>query len=298
MRIKEIDAQAQVEQCKLSESGMTERQRIVEEQRSKRFDCLAEVIQASVREGAVTTRQAISARAEVSKQTIKGNVQIEESRLKAQSSSNLWQWAMLTFVFTASMGVRIRHASQRSSLVRRLFHLLPWLLLAHLAWRKLRKMQLSVWQLLNMTRWQSLLSLENLQGAWSLWSDRTELVDSKSSHGDRATPDNEVETASPAKKTIEEDGSSPASNKAPEEELQDAAESNNCSLQHFLQPAGLEAYADSLAANGYDTEVLNDLDSADQEEMLQTINCLPGHKVKFRKLLSKSQSHRSDAKDA
>eukprot|EP00435_Cladocopium_sp_Y103_P063512 s1099_g25.t1 len=94
MRIKEIDAQAQVEQCKLSESGMTERQRI---QRSKRFDCLAEVIQASVREGAVTTRQAISARAEVSKQTIKGNVQIEESRLKAQNSSNLWQWVQSPF---------------------------------------------------------------------------------------------------------------------------------------------------------------------------------------------------------
>jgi len=281
MRIKEIDGQTQVEQCRLSESGMTERQRIVEEQRSKRYECLAEVIQASVKEGAVTTRQAISARAEVSKQTIKGNVQIEESRNKAQTSSNLWQWALLTFVFVASMASRGTRSGRRSGHLRRLFHLLPWLILGNLAWRKVSKMQMTLWQL-SMMSWQSLLSLDNLRGPWSFWRG-TDLVQSKSSNAD-SLRDSE-ERASPVNGDKECDGASPAS---PDEE--EPAFEPKCTLQQFLQPAGLEAYVDSLSANGYDVEVLNDLDSADQEEMLQTISCLPGHKVKFRKLLLRSQS--------
>ena len=51
-------------------------------------------------------------------------------------------------------------------------------------------------------------------------------------------------------------------------------------LHDFLRPAGLGSYAQALRENGYDdVEVLKQLDSGEQEEMLQTIKCLPGHKV-------------------
>ncbi|CAE7750760.1 PPD7, partial [Symbiodinium sp. CCMP2456] len=77
MRMKEIDGIAKVEQCRLSESGLTERSRIVEEARSQRYKHLVDVMQVSVKEDAQTARQEISARAEVSKETVKGNVQIQ-----------------------------------------------------------------------------------------------------------------------------------------------------------------------------------------------------------------------------
>eukprot|EP00439_Symbiodinium_sp_Y106_P031825 s2677_g3.t2 len=94
MRMKEIDGIAKVEQCRLSESGLTERSRIVEEARSQRYKHLVDVMQVSVKEDAETARQEITARVEVSKETVKGNVQIQESQARVEkSSSNFWQWA-------------------------------------------------------------------------------------------------------------------------------------------------------------------------------------------------------------
>lgn len=282
VRLKEIDGMTQVEQCRLSETGMTERQRIVEEQRSKRYERLAEVIEASVKEGAATNREAISARAEVSKQAIKGNVQIEEYRAKV-STYNTWHWTLLSVFCTAAISSRRR----RSGWMRRL-NLLPWLLLAYLAWQKLRKIQSSnLWQLssnLLKLRW---FSLEQFQGDPSTKSEADSNAESQTQSTSTQSTSQRVATLPAMPHSDEADAASPTAAKV----AASAAYAALCrDLQQFLEPAGLDSYAESLAAHGYDVEVLRELERSEQDEMLETVKCLPGHKVKFRKLLVRSQS--------
>merc|ERR1712205_172562 len=49
---------------------------------------------------------------------------------------------------------------------------------------------------------------------------------------------------------------------------------------------GLDGYADALQERGYDEQVLSMLSVEEVAEMLDVISCPPGHRVRFRRMLS------------
>ncbi|CAE6937733.1 PPD7 [Symbiodinium sp. CCMP2592] len=319
MRMKEIDGIAKVEQCRLSESGLTERSRIVEEARSQRYKHLVDVMQVSVKEDAETARQEISARAEVSKETVKGNVQIQESQARVEkSSSNFWQWVALTLLGSSILTGRRRGSFRRGA--GRLLGWLPWLLLALLGWRQTRATRFHLSQLMMLTRvvrpqrirsppLRRFLGLGSFFGGGAV-TDTTEspeftpaspLASASSEQSAPSMPrrpsrqDVDAATASERDSPIKGSASSvPGSEEAslsgtiylPVAQEGEAA----AALRRFLKPAGLDVYTDRLLAEGYDFEALTMLEGTEREEMLRIVQCLPGHKVKFRKLLWRSQS--------
>lgn len=297
MRMKEIDGIAKVEQCRLSESGLTERSRIVEEARSQRYKHLVDVMQVSVKEDAETARQEISARAEVSKETVKGNVQIQESQAKAEkSSSNFWQWVALTLLGSSILTGRRRGSFRRGA--GRLLGWLPWLLLALLGWRQTRATRFHLSQLMMLIRSPPLrrfLGLGSVFGGGAV-PDTTEsptftpaspLASAASERSAPSMPGRPLGQDVDAPTASERD--SPIKGSAPSVPGSEDGEAPGA-LRRFLKPAGLDVYTDRLIAGGYDFEALTMLEGTEREEMLRIVQCLPGHKVKFRKLLWRSQS--------
>ncbi|CAE7460743.1 PPD7 [Symbiodinium natans] len=282
MRIKEIDGIAKVEQCRLSESGLTERSRIAEEARSQRYKHLVDVMQVSVKEGAETARQEISARAEVSKETVKGHVQIQEVQSRVQqSSSNFWQWVALTLIFSTILTGR-RRASLRGG-ASRLLSWLPWLLLAVVGWRQTRATRLHLSQLMKTMRSLPLLRLSSLFGGGAASAAAPVAAEV-------ATPPPVSPPPASEPSALESDRDSPKGS-ATSTVLRSEQEGDApAALRRLLQPVGLDVYTERLLAEGYDTEALTMLEGTEREEMLKIIQCLPGHKVKFRKLLWRSQS--------
>lgn len=297
MRMKEIDGIAKVEQCRLSESGLTERSRIVEEARSQRYKHLVDVMQVSVKEDAETARQEITARVEVSKETVKGNVQIQESQARVEkSSSNFWQWVALTLLGSSILTGRRRGSFRRGA--GRLLGWLPWLLLALLGWRQTRATRFHLSQLMMLIRSPPLrrfLGLGSFFGGGAV-PDTTEsptftpaspLASASSEQSAPSMPRRpsrqDVDAATASERDSPIKGSAPS---VPGSEEGEAA----AALRRFLKPAGLDVYTDRLLAEGYDFEALTMLEGTEREEMLRIVQCLPGHKVKFRKLLWRSQS--------
>lgn len=269
----------------------------MEEARSQRYKHLVDVMQVSVKEDAETARQEISARAEVSKETVKGNVQIQESQAKAEkSSSNFWQWVALTLLGSSILTGRRRGSFRRGA--GRLLGWLPWLLLALLGWRQTRATRFHLSQLMMLIRSPPLrrfLGLGSVFGGGAV-PDTTEsptftpaspLASAASERSAPSMPGRPLGQDVDAPTASERD--SPIKGSAPSVPGSEDGEAPGA-LRRFLKPAGLDVYTDRLIAGGYDFEALTMLEGTEREEMLRIVQCLPGHKVKFRKLLWRSQS--------
>eukprot|EP00928_Gymnodinium_smaydae_P008400 TRINITY_DN13063_c0_g1_i1.p1 TRINITY_DN13063_c0_g1~~TRINITY_DN13063_c0_g1_i1.p1 ORF type:complete len:261 (-),score=44.46 TRINITY_DN13063_c0_g1_i1:79-861(-) len=115
VRIKEIDATADVRKVSLSERGRTERCEIVEEQRSRRYQRFAEVATTAVREGAETTRLAAQGREETKREALAVHARVETLRIEAaQRSAGFWR--LVLAAFSGALAARFLHRRARGRL--------------------------------------------------------------------------------------------------------------------------------------------------------------------------------------
>lgn len=137
VRMREIDAVANVEMARVHQDGSTDRRRIEQEEQSKRFKQLAGVMNLSVREKAVTARAVAAGTERVETARVAANERVDVARIheaergaaltrvvvgvvmgavvaRTFSSRRRLSWAAMCFGSGPVLGPRGVHAPQRA----------------------------------------------------------------------------------------------------------------------------------------------------------------------------------------
>lgn len=321
VQIKALQGHAEVEQQRLVEQGSTDRCRITEENRSRRFERLADVAKVSVLEGSQTQRAAIASHENVARDSVAASIQIEEHRRGAHASVlGPFGWAALggatgVLALPRAHAYRSGHHHARASkasrtALRRLIALLLGVLAVRRAWRlwapepsQLRRHLLGA--AAAALRWSQLcpaplLALFDIFGGASNGS-----VDKQPSPLSAEEPAPAAVLAVPASPatvltaTPLDAPTAVRTCRASAPELQLVGEtggapphgtaginSSSSALHHQLEHWGLALYAEDLEERGYDAGVLYMLEQVEVDEMLALINCKSGHRVRFRRMLA------------
>jgi len=305
VRAKELESGALVEIKRMAEEYSTTRCRIVEEEKSRRFEHMATVAKLSIAERERTERERDQLRAATEREEVTTRARLEESWLRsAQSLCNVTPWALGSFVgalsarvvgnkgaFDARQLVRAnvggglsRPHLQRSNAL--LWHM-PSLVLLYLLrylWQTSRHnsqllgklapglratcqgtLQRTLRTILHNRHCRSMLEFGGL-GRGSGNS-----FAGSSQHG---TPDFGPRAYNQS--SLRRTSSSILSSRGP----------GDHALRHCLANWRLGEYADGMERWGYDLEVLRKLkDPEDVEDVLRLVDCKPEHSVVFRQAL-------------
>jgi len=85
VRIKELDVMGDTEKTRITQSGLSDRMRILQEQQSKRFSRMAEVWDVSSKEQAVTQRAATQVKEETKREAVASMERVENVRIQTQA---------------------------------------------------------------------------------------------------------------------------------------------------------------------------------------------------------------------
>jgi len=306
VQIKAIEGSTAVELKRLTELGATERCKISEEHKSGRFDRQSKVAELAISEDAKTKRLDTQAWQTVASEAIAANAQIEQARAKA---SSLFTWifgaengafigpALIgTLVGTAFAPASRRRSPPRTwaATVRRIFFIT--LLFAVPVWLVRRKFRR--WgEELDAVRHAFLgavLSAFFRAGKYA----RHLGIDSFPSAMKFALPDSEAcSGAAVAAKTAEPGADADVvvgPRAGPSAKLENSAccgpsdplpTDGSQELRDSLAAWGLEQYDGALRSQGYDRQLLWTLNADERITMLGSIDCKPGHRVRFHRML-------------
>mmetsp|Transcript_50417 Transcript_50417/g.130078 ORF Transcript_50417/g.130078 Transcript_50417/m.130078 type:complete len:358 (-) Transcript_50417:133-1206(-) len=296
VRIKEIESFANVEQKRLGEFGATERCRISETERSKRFDRMAGVAEVSVKEGAQTQREAVKAWQHVSNHATTVYAHVAEAQLRDSwlNFSALDKLVGACCMVTMLRSTRLARHWKRNLLV---FLLSVWAI-------KRAFTSCVVWLHDRMSNWstmmttmrmiRTIISTARSGGCSAVRSSRDSLALALASSPVPETISHQEFPFGHAASTSAGRCWQGVSEPLPEQLPKDAASSADpaasdedevqLSLQDYLEPWGLSMYAQALEEGGFDVEVLPMQEAREREDMLRLIGCKPGHRVRFRLL--------------
>mmetsp|Transcript_15337 Transcript_15337/g.42048 ORF Transcript_15337/g.42048 Transcript_15337/m.42048 type:complete len:242 (-) Transcript_15337:14-739(-) len=152
VRIKELDALAEVETTRLTQQGATERQRVEEEQKSQRVERLAKVLDLSIKEQAHTVRASVATMEQTKREAIAVHERLETTRIKASE----WNFGLASHIFVAALAATLAGGRRRASSSRFLrFAWLVALIMLGLWWSKMLRAGRVVRGVWAMIQWSS-----------------------------------------------------------------------------------------------------------------------------------------------
>mmetsp|Transcript_42447 Transcript_42447/g.79702 ORF Transcript_42447/g.79702 Transcript_42447/m.79702 type:complete len:353 (-) Transcript_42447:95-1153(-) len=291
VRIKEIQGITKLEERRLLEQGSTERCRIVEEQRSLRLERLACAQESSAAEHARTTLAVAASRDRLQHEALAARLRLEEQRLQLGLDSGWVGWLTSAALGTLTLaGLAGLLAPPRQHVLSRR------------SARQFCALLVAVCSILQLCRHASsgpsgARTLQSVGGAHPPEKPQAPPVDTASDSGPTEELKNtRASCPSLPLPALDPDAAAGLGGSAGSTSSNALAQSQGNTLRDGLAASGLEMYSEALAERGYDAEVICMLSTSEAEEMFEAIDCKPGHRVRFRRLLYSMQSAASDGR--